>query len=216
MRILVYTELSQAIEERSLVMLAPIGLREVPKTVLDSTRWTELRAFASSDLMALTLINAPYPDPDNPTDFFWGRDSTFDDALRCYDIGRDLLCQCRRLLIERKLVATGIKPNGTRETINPTDWANLWPMFATNRATGPNQAFDDVEIHESTALETLDEKMLLDCISWLRAQSTAAPKEKKEWLFHLARLELGANLTHAMFNAAYKAVLAHARGRPKN
>jgi hypothetical protein len=54
------------------------------------------------------------------------------------------------------------------------------------------------------ALQTLDEKILLDCISWFRAQSSAAPKEKKEWLFHLARLELGANLTHAMFNAAYK------------
>lgn len=151
-------------------MPAPIGLREVPKAVLDSTRWTELRAFAASDLMALTLINAPFPDPENPTDFFWGRDSTFDDALRCYNIGRDLLSQCRRLLIERKLVATGIKPDGTREMINPTDWANLWPMFATNRATGPNQAFDDVEIHELTALETSDEKMLLDCLNWFRVQ----------------------------------------------
>src|ERR1700730_18800600 len=130
MRILVYTELSQAIEERSLVMSAPIGLREVPKTVLDSTRWTELRAFASSDLMALTLINAPYPDPDNPTDFFWGRDSTFDDALRCYDIGRDLLCQCRMLLIERKLFGNVIKPNGKREMIKPPDWAHPWHLLA--------------------------------------------------------------------------------------
>ena len=196
-------------------MLAPIGLREVPKTVLDSTRWTELRAFASSDLMALTLINAPYPDPDNPTDFFWGRDSTFDDALRCYDIGRDLLCQCRRLLIERKLVATRMKPNGKREMINPTDWANLWPMFATNRATGPNQAFDDVEIRESTALETSDEKMLLDCLNWFRVQDPEALKQKKAALRHRARLEVGANLTHAVFNAAYKAALGRSRGRPR-
>jgi hypothetical protein len=196
-------------------MLAPIGLREVPKTVLDSTRWIELRAFASSDLMALTLINAPYPDPDNPTDFFWGRDSTFDDALRCYDIGRDILSQCRRLLIERKLVATGIKPNGTREMINPTDWANLWPMFATNRATGPNQAFDDVEIHGSTALETPDEKMLLDCLNWFRVQHPEALKQKKAALRHRAKLEVGANLTHALFNAAYKATLGRSRGRPR-
>jgi hypothetical protein len=196
-------------------MPAPIGLREVPQTVLDSTRWTELRAFASSDLMALTLINAPYPDPDNPTDFFWGRDSTFDDGLRCYDIGRDLLSQCRRLLIERKLVATGIKPNGTREMINPTDWANLWPMFATNRATGPNQAFEDVEIHESTALETSDEKMLLDCLNWFRVQDPEALKPKKAALRDRARLEVGANLTHAVFNAAYKATLGRSRGRPR-
>ena len=196
-------------------MPAPIGLREVPQTVLDSTRWTELRAFASSDLMALTLINAPYPNPDNPTDFFWERDSTLDDALRCYDIGRDLLNQCRTLLIERKLVATGIKPNGTREMINPTDWANLWPMFATNRATGPNQAFDDVEIHESTALETPDEKMLLDCLNWFRVQDPEALKQKKAALRHRARLEVGANLTHAVFNSAYKAALGRSRGRPR-
>jgi hypothetical protein len=197
-------------------MPAPIGLREVPKTVLDSTRWTELRAFASSDLMALTLINAPYPDPDNPTDFFWGRDSTFDDALRCYDIGRDLLSQCRRLLIERKLLATGRRwPNETREVIGPIEWANMWPMFATNRATGPNKSFEDIEILESTPLETPDEKMLLDCMDWLRAQNPADLKQKKTTLLYRAKNDIGASLTHATFNAAYKVTLGRSRGRPR-
>lgn len=196
-------------------MSEPIGLNEAPGRFLDPNKWAELQAFAWNGLLALTYINAPYPDPENPTDFSWGRDGTFDDALRCYDIGRDLLSQCRRLLIERKLVATGIKPNGTREMINPTDWANLWPMFATNRATGPNQAFDDVEIHESTALETSDEKMLLDCLNWFRVQDPEGLKQKKAALLHRARLEIGANLTHAVFNAAYKAALGRARGRPR-
>jgi len=191
-------------------MPAPIGLREVPKTVLDSTRWTELRAFASSDLMALTLINAPYPDPDNPTDFFWGRDSTFDDALRCYDIGRDLLSQCRRLLIERKLVATGIKPNGRRETIKPIEWANLWPMFATNRATGPKNSFDDVQVIESS-----NEMLSRECATWLRQLNADILSQKKQTLFELAQTDFGSKLTHAIFNAAYKAALGRSRGRPR-
>ena len=193
-----------------------ISLNEVPQKLLDPAKWTEIRTFAPSDLIALTFINAPYPDQNYPREFFWGRDGSFEQAVRCYEIGRGLLGHCRRLLIEGKLVATGSRPHCRREIIKPIMWANLWPMFATNQATGPNDSFSDVEIVEAMALQTPDEKVLLDCISWLRAQSTAAPKEKKEWLFHLARLELGANLTHAMFNAAYKAVLAHARGRPRN
>jgi predicted neutral ceramidase superfamily lipid hydrolase len=99
--------------------------------------------------------------------------------------------------------------------INPTDWANLWPMFATNGATGPSQAFDDVEIHESTALETSDGKMLLDCLNWFRVQDPEALKQKKAALHHRAKLEVGANLTHAVFNAAYKAALGRSRGRPR-
>jgi hypothetical protein len=192
-----------------------ISLNEVPQNFLDKGQWAELRASAPSDLIALTYINAPYPDPDHPTDFFWGRDGSYDQAIRCYEIGRNLLGQSRRLLIERKLVAFGTRPNGQREMIKPREWADLWPMFATNRATGPNASFDKIEILKSRPLETPDQAMLLDCINWLRAQNVGALK-KKAWLLHQSRSEIGANLTHAIFNAAYKAVVGRSRGRPKN
>jgi hypothetical protein len=129
---------------------APISLNEAPGRFLDPNKWAELRAFASNDLLALTYINAPYPDPDYPGEFFWGRNGSFDQAARCYEVGRELLDQCRRLLIEGKLVAIGKRPNGQRETIKPIEWTNLWPMFATNRATGPKNSFDDVQVVEST------------------------------------------------------------------
>jgi hypothetical protein len=57
------------------LMSAPIGLNETPGRLLDPNKWAELRAFASSDLLALTYINAPYPAPDCPQEFFWGRTS---------------------------------------------------------------------------------------------------------------------------------------------
>jgi hypothetical protein len=196
-------------------MSGSIALSEAPQKLLDQNKWAEVRAFAPNDLIALTYLNAPYPEQDNPSDFFWGREGSFREAVRCYELRRELLGQCRRLLIERELIATGTRPNGAREMIKPIEWNNIWPMFATNRATGPNQAFDDVEIHESTALETSDEKMLLDCLNWFRVQDPEALKQKKAALRHRARLEVGANLTHAVFNAAYKATLGRSRGRPR-
>jgi hypothetical protein len=47
---------------------------------LDKGQWPKLRTSVPGYLIALTYINAAYPDPDNPTDFFWGRDGTFDQA----------------------------------------------------------------------------------------------------------------------------------------
>jgi hypothetical protein len=88
-------------------------------------------------------------------------------------------------------------------------------MFATNRATGPNRSYDDLEIAESAPLETPDEKMLLDCMDWLREQSAAALKQKKSMLFYRAKWEFGEKLTLSNFDAAYKAILGHSRGRPK-
>ena len=61
-------------------MSTPISLSEVPQNFLDKGQWAKLRTSVPSYLIALTYINAAYPDPDNPTDFFWGRDGTFDQA----------------------------------------------------------------------------------------------------------------------------------------
>jgi hypothetical protein len=191
-------------------MSAPIGLNETPGRLLDPNKWAELRAFASSDLLALTYINAPYPDPDCPHEFFWGRDGTFDQAVRCYEVGREVLDECRHLLIEGKLIATGLRPSGQRETIKPIDWVNLWPMFATNRAMGPKSSFNDIQIIESS-----NELLSRECADWLRQQNADLLCQKKVTLFDLAQTEFGSKLTHATFNAAYKAALGRSRGRPR-
>jgi hypothetical protein len=88
-------------------------------------------------------------------------------------------------------------------------------MFATNRATGPNNSLDDVGILESTPLVTAYQKMLLDCFCWFRLQNSETLKQKKLELLFLAQREIGTNLTHAVFNVAYKATLGHPRGRPR-
>jgi hypothetical protein len=196
-------------------MSALVRLSEVPQTFLDRESWEQVRAFAPTDLLALTYLNAPYPDPAYPQGFFWTHDGSFDEARRCYEIGRELLDQCRRLLIERKLVAFGNRPDGYCEMIRPSEWTNVWPTFAINCATGPIVSFYHVEVLESIPLETPDLTMLLNCIQWLQAQDSTDPRNKRTWLQHQARSELGANLTHTMFDAAYKAVFGHSRGRPR-
>jgi hypothetical protein len=191
-------------------MCAPISLNEAPGRFLDPNKWAELLTFASNDLLALTYINAPYPEPDYPQEFFWGRNGSFDRAVRCYDFGRELLDQCRDLLIEGRLVAIGTRPNGRRGTIKPIEWANLWPMFATNRATGPKNSFDDVQVIESS-----NEMLSRECAAWLRQLNADILSQKKQTLFNLAQMDFGSKLTHSIFNAAYKAALGRSRGRPR-
>jgi hypothetical protein len=93
-------------------MSTSVSLHDVPQRLFYPDKWAELRAFAASDLIALTYTNAPFPDPDYPSNFFWGREGSFDEAVRRYHIGRELLGQCRNMLIERKLLATGSKMGG--------------------------------------------------------------------------------------------------------
>ena len=43
-------------------MSKSVSLRDVPGRLLDERKWRALRKFTSQELIALTYINAPYPD----------------------------------------------------------------------------------------------------------------------------------------------------------
>jgi hypothetical protein len=133
-------------------MSESVSLREVPGRFLDQGRWRALREFTSQELVALSYINAPYPDEQNPESFFWDGSGSAEDAIRCYRTGRFLLQECRYFLIAGQLVASGVdRSSGKRRTISAGEWGNLWPMFATNTAAGPDQAFDDVTFFKRNA-----------------------------------------------------------------
>ena len=141
-------------------MSESVSLRDVPGRFLDQRKWRALRKLTSQELVALTYINAPYPDEENPENFFWGRSGSAEDAIRCYHTGRSLLQQCRYLLNVGQLVTSGVdRSSGKRRTISANEWVNLWPMFATNTAAGPDQAFDDINVfhaeHRNTSHETM-------------------------------------------------------------
>ena len=84
-------------------MSESVALSEAPSRFLDPKKWAELRSFAKSDLIALTFINAHYPDE---------CEGTFERALLRYQIGRALLKECRRLLLQGKLKATSRTQSG--------------------------------------------------------------------------------------------------------
>jgi hypothetical protein len=191
-------------------MSASISLNEVPGRFLDRNKWGKLQDFRSNDLLALVCINAPCPDPDHPDEFFWGRTVSFEQTFQFYKVGRELLDQCRLLLIEGKLVATGTPSNRKSRKITPIEWGNLWPMFATNRATGPNGAFDNIQV-----IELPNEILSRKCAFWLRQLNAEILSQKKLTVFNLAQTEFGSKLTHAIFNVAYTAVLRRSRGRPR-
>jgi hypothetical protein len=198
-------------------MSESVSLRDVPGRFLDQRKWRALRKFTSQELIALTYINAPYPDEENPENFFSGRSESAKDAIRCYHTGRSLLQQCRYRLNAGQLVASGIdRSSGKRRTISASEWVNLWPMFATNTATGPDQAFDDIKVFQAEQGNTSHETLSSECITWLKEQRIAGVGEKKTTLYEYARRRFGNSLTHAIFDAAYLAAFARRRGRPKS
>jgi hypothetical protein len=183
-------------------MSESVSFKDVPGRFLDQRKWRALRKFTSQELIALTYINAPYPDEENPGNFFWGGSGSAEDAIRCYHTGRSLLQQCRYLLNAGQSVASGVdRSSGKRRTISAIEWANLWPMFATNTAAGPDQTFEDINVFQAEHRNT--------------SHRTAGLGEKKTTLYEDARHRFGNSLTHAIFDAAYLVVFARPRGRPK-
>ena len=201
-------------------MSAAVALRDAPAVFLDLRQWAELRSFANNDLIALTYINAFYPDRGNPSAFFWGREGSFDEALRCYHLGRKLIDDARQLFVQGKLIASGWTAEGKRETIPSLAWIDLWPMFATNRARGRNIQYTEVEVFEGLPLENRGQEILRDCIDWLCTQRAENPNQPKKVLIFQAQERFGGQLTVAIFNVAYKIVHDLKRGRrrisPKN
>jgi hypothetical protein len=188
-------------------MSVPISLSGIPQLLYPDI-WAQIRACACSDIGALTYINAPYPDEDRPSDFFFGRSGCFDEAHRCYHLGRRLLDGCRDALIQGRLRADGLTSDGKRSAIPALAWGNLWPMFAPNWASGPDTRFHDVQVSESA--NEITRRM---CVAWLSGLPPTVLGEKKSTLFQMAKGELGA--TNRVFNEAYKAVRGLPRGRPR-
>lgn len=193
-----------------------VCLSEVPGRFLDQRKWKSLRKSASKEIIALTYINAPHPGEEDPSDFFWDRPGSAADAVLCYRTGRSLLEECRSLLSGGKLIATGVvKSDPRRRTpISPKEWLNLWPMFATNKAVGPNSDYGEVEIYEVPFNPR--EKLVSDCTEWLKGSLLSGRNVKKTALYEDARRAFGDTLTHAIFEAAYLMAYGRQRGRPKN
>jgi hypothetical protein len=154
-------------------MPKPISLSEIPQSLYPDI-WAQIRPHACSDIGALTYLNAPYPDEDSPSDFFFGRSGSFDEARHCYRLGRQLLDGCRDALIKGRLRAVGLTSDDQHTAISAHAWGNLWPMFATNWASGPESRFYDVQI-----IEPYKE---LQIIEWLHRQPTLSLKRSRRSL----------------------------------
>jgi hypothetical protein len=107
------------------------------------------------------------------------------------------------------------KRTGRQKAISAGEWVNLWPMFATNQATGPDNEYDDVKVIEAISSDTPHAKLNADCTAWLKEQRITGINRKKSAFYEDARHSLSDKLTLAIFNAAYLVVFARGRGRPK-
>jgi hypothetical protein len=192
-------------------MSAGLRLRVVPEKFLDQQKWTQVRNFTSSELEALCSLNAPYPD--SAEEFFWRGGGSDPDARRCYRLGKSLVEKCRALFMAGHLVASGENRNGVRRLIPKSWWVDLYPMFAIDRVEGRSRRFENVEVCHGDV--TAAEKMLYECIAWLK-------QRRSEGAFLKGKLEaealelFGPQFALRIFNTSYKAVFDFKRGRPLN
>jgi hypothetical protein len=199
-------------------MSRSVCLSEVPGRFLDQRKWKSLRKSAPKEIIALSYINAPHPGEEDPSDFFWDRPGSAADAVLCYRTGRSLLEECRSLLSEGELIATGVVQSDPqrRTPISAKEWLNLWPMFATNKAIGPNSVYCEVEIYKAALSNNPRKTLVSDCTEWLKGPLFSGRNVKKFALYSDARRALGDTLTHPIFDAAYLMAYGRQRGRPKN
>ncbi len=193
-------------------MPEPIKLGEIAIRYADPEDWSILRSASTSDLGALTYLNAAYPDERNPADFFWGTPGMVGDAVRVYHAGRRILSKTRSLFGDGAIAATGVDVAGKRVEISRLAWLNLWPVFATNWVQGPDLIYTDVQVREASV--TPHYKLQDQCIAWLNTRRSTGRTDKKLTLYSDARRDIGPDLTHAIFGAAYLIVHGRGRGRP--
>jgi len=190
-------------------MSAAIPLRDIPGTLLDQDKWTQIRSLTSSEIEALCSLNAPYPV--DGAEFFWRGEGSGADARRCYRIGKSMLEDCRSRFISGELVATGETRNGVKLLIPKVWWIDLYPMFATNSAAGRTRHFQNVEVHKGDV--TSPENVLNKCIAWMKTRKFDGVNAKK-LLYREAFAMYGDALTSRMFENSYKVVFNRRRGRP--
>jgi hypothetical protein len=188
-------------------MPGSVTLRELPK-LLAPKEWKILRACAPSDRIALTYLNSPYPD--DPDEFFWGYKGTIEEARNCYAAARIILKRMRTVLLRGELQATGLSADKKPRQIPPADWIDLWPMPATNWASGPNGRLEEIQL-----IVPPKESLSAECTAWLRAQRPDVLKQKKLKLFEMAKRGVNPKLTRRAFDRVYKAIFQRGRGRPR-
>ena len=190
-------------------MSPAIPLHEVPGQFLDQQQWAQVRELTSSEMEALCSLNAPYPD--GAHDFFWKSGRSDPDARRCYRVGKAVLEDCRSKLVSGELIATGETNNGIRQVIPAASWLSLYPMFATDKATGRTRLFKNVEVHRNELSQA--EAKLDECIAWLRQCQLEGMTAKKVLRHEAAGRFPG--ITSRTFDLAYAKTLRRKRGRPR-
>lgn len=193
----------------------PFRLIDIPEFYLDRTKWVRLQEFAprGNKLTAASYLNAPKPTPEVRA--FWGRDSDdLDDCLPIFRLGRELLVECRCLFRNADLGVIGKREeDDVEELIDDEKWNDLYPMFVTDKAVGPSWCYSNIRVFDPKKYREPPEKILLDCIEWLKGKRELGQSLKKQ-LVYGAKRQFGGELTDLLFDAAYQAVFNKVRGRP--
>jgi hypothetical protein len=175
-------------------MSSATRLIEVPDKFLDQEKWAQVRAFASNNLEALSYLNAPFPN--SAADFFWNGRGSDSDARRFYRLGRSLLSECRSRFIAGELIASGYTRNGVKQFIPQAFWADLYPMFATDKIVGRTRHFTNIEVYEGGVFSTPFESQLKKCIAWLKRRRFEGEDSKKIIASRGPQVLAGSDLAH--------------------
>lgn len=130
-----------------------ISLREVPRLLLDSSRYSEIKAAVKTEIRVLQILNAPRPD--RSFDGFWDAFSNCEfQRQRLSECGRELCAEFRQLMQAKKILCFGYPPASATRILIPHDREDLWPRFLAGKIVGRDIEFSDVIVVEAHLLSS--------------------------------------------------------------
>ena len=130
-------------------------------------------------------------------------------------LGIQILEEFRRHLCTGELIATGYQLRSLTRAVIPTElWKDLWPNFLADKAESGSLILTHVRISEASLDPGQASTIVQRCIEWLRQRQADGEQRKKVLLTDAIR-DFSQDLTTREFDAAYKAVFAKKRGRPR-
>jgi hypothetical protein len=131
-------------------------------------------------------------------------------------LGMQIVEEFRGRLCTGQLIATGYQlPALTRAAIPAELWKKLWPNFVADKAELGTLSLMYVRIAQASPHSGKPLTTVQRCIEWLRQRHEADGEQRKKVLQTDARRDFSQDLTVREFDAAYKAVFAKKRGRPR-
>ncbi len=131
------------------------------------------------------------------------------------ELAETLRVRINDMLTSGRLIGSGIfSGTGQHQNAPPEVWSDLALNFERGEAEGKIGLYMHVVVSEAASAPDADE-LRVRMVEWLARRRDEYDAEKKQALIDFAREEFGKAFRVQAFNAAFREVYGHKRGRPE-